>query len=409
MDATPVIERGNNAVVLVPPVRETVPPLVASLPKRPTLVLALDADRAADLAAGLPGAFAATSYARAQQKLSGTPPDVVCIGVADALALMQRSALAPSRFASIVLAWPDQLGESGQQALEAVMAGCDREAQRVVLVSTAGPAARSLTERYAFKAMTYGFSDEGAAQGPTAGPARYVVARRSSLDELRRRVLDALNPDRDEDLLIAACPVSREAAVELGSRATPGQPPVIVAEPHQIAWLRSVFAPFTPLPLPSLSSDLEQRAEVLRARLTRTIENENLDRELFLVAPLLSQFDAATVAAAALRLAQDAPAARPAAGAAAASGGESHAKLWVGIGKKDNIRPGDLVGALANEARIPADAIGKIELRELFSLVEVKTEHAEQAVKGLAGVNVRGRRLNVRMDRGPGTKPPRRV
>lgn len=407
MDATPVIERGNNAVVLVSPVRETVPPLMASLQKRPALVLALDADRAADLAAGLPGAFAATSYARAQQKLAA-PPDIVCIGVEDALALMQRSALAPSRFASILLAWPDQLGEAGQQALEAVMAECDREAQRIVLVSTAGPAARSLTERYAFKAMTYGFSDEGAAQGPTAGPARYVIARRSSIDDLRRRVLDALDPERDEDLLIAGCPVSREAAAELGSRAAAGQPPVIVAEPHQIAWLRSVFAPFTPLPLPSLSSDLEQRAEVLRARLTRTIENENLDRELFLVAPLLSQFDAATVAAAALRLAQDAPAARPAA-AAASGGGESHAKLWVGIGKKDNIRPGDLVGALANEARIPADAIGKIELRELFSLVEVKTEHAEQAVKGLAGVNVRGRRLNVRMDRGPGTKPPRRV
>lgn len=413
--AAPVVERGNNAIVLVPPVREAVVPLLSAIRKPPTLVLTLDADRAADLADAMPGAFAATSYARTQQRLAAAVPPVLCVGVSDALSLLRKSALQPATFASVVLAWPDQLDEAGQQALEAVMAECDREAQRLVLVSTAGPAAASLSERYAFKAMTYGFAADGhAPAGPTAGPARFVVARHESFGGIRRRILDALNPAGDDDVIIAPVPLSREAAVELAARATPGTPPVIVAEAHQVAWLRTVFSPLTSLALPHLSVRLEERAEVLRASLARTIENENLDRELFQIGPLLAQFDPALVAAAALRLSQPVPGARPAAPTEAEraprpAAGPSHAKLWVGVGKKDNIRPGDLVGALANEAKVPADAIGKIEVRELFCLVEVKSEHAEQAVSGLSGVTVRGRRLAVRMDRGAGAKPPRRA
>jgi ATP-dependent RNA helicase DeaD len=97
-----------------------------------------------------------------------------------------------------------------------------------------------------------------------------------------------------------------------------------------------------------------------------------------------------------------------AAGAAAAGG---YAKLWVGIGKKDNVRPGDLVGALANQAQVPADAIGRIEVRDLFCLVEVRADQAERAAQGLTGVTVKGRRLIARVDRGPGARhrPPRRV
>ena len=411
MSAIPVIERGNNAIVLAPPVREAVLPLLGAIPKRPTLILTLDADRAADLCDGLPGSFAATSYARAQQRLSGTLPDVVCAGVGDAVALVKRSAMPLAAFKAVALAWPDQLDEQGRSALEAVMAECDREAQRLVIVSNPGPGAASLSERYAFKAMTYGFPSDGTSQA-MAGAARYVVARREHFPSLRRRIIDALNPASDDEVRIVTVPHSRDAALDLAAGGT--TPLVILAEPHQVAWLRTVFSPLVSLPLPGLSALLQERSETLRAQLATIMERENLDRELFQIGPLLEQFDPALVAAAALHLAQGrppaaAPAPSHAAPATPASSAPSHAKLWVGIGKKDNVRPGDLVGALANEARIPAEAIGKIEVRELFSLVEVKSDVAQQAVQGLSGVSVRGRRLAVRMDRGAGVKPPRRV
>ena len=107
-----------------------------------------------------------------------------------------------------------------------------------------------------------------------------------------------------------------------------------------------------------------------------------------------------------------APAGRPAAETAAPAppGVPSFAKVWVGVGRKDNVKPGDLVGAIVNEARVPAESLGKIEVRDLFCLVEVRAEAAEKVASGLTGVNLRGRRLTARVDRGPGPhRAPRRV
>jgi hypothetical protein len=75
------------------------------------------------------------------------------------------------------------------------------------------------------------------------------------------------------------------------------------------------------------------------------------------------------------------------------------------------VRPGDLVAVLANQAHVGPELVGRIEVRDLFCLVEIRADHAERAVKGLTGVTVKGRRIIARVDQGPGAKhrPPRRV
>ena len=111
-------------------------------------------------------------------------------------------------------------------------------------------------------------------------------------------------------------------------------------------------------------------------------------------------------AAAALRLAVEPAVQRPA--PEASSPPTAFTRVWVGIGRKDSVRPGDLVGALTKEVGLPATAIGKIEVKELFCLIEVQADAAERAARGLAGVTVRGRRLTARLDRGPSHKAARR-
>jgi ATP-dependent RNA helicase DeaD len=140
----------------------------------------------------------------------------------------------------------------------------------------------------------------------------------------------------------------------------------------------------------------------VRASLVRALELGDLDRELFLVGPLLDRFDPAEVAAAALRLAAEAA---PLAAPAPAPEGPVWAKLYVSVGKRDSVRPADLVGAITGEAGVPASHIGRIECREQFSLVEIRAEDATRAVRELTGATVRGRRLTVRIDRGPGPGP----
>ncbi|OYV63717.1 MAG: hypothetical protein B7Z72_14270, partial [Gemmatimonadetes bacterium 21-71-4] len=194
----------------------------------------------------------------------------------------------------------------------------------------------------------------------------------------------------------------------VGTEASGTKRLVLIVEPSQLPWLRGVFSPLASLRLPTALDALEQRAEGVRARLTRTLERENLDRELFLIGPLLDRFDPAMVAAAALRLAGPlAQTAEPAAAAHERDGADeaservpSWAKLWVGVGKKDNVRPGDVLGAIVGETKLAADRVGKIEVRELYCLVEVRSDDAERVARALTGTTLRGRRLTARVDRG---------
>jgi ATP-dependent RNA helicase DeaD len=60
--------------------------------------------------------------------------------------------------------------------------------------------------------------------------------------------------------------------------------------------------------------------------------------------------------------------------------------------------PRDLVGSIANESGISSDQIGKIELRDTHSIVEISTPVAEQVAEKMNGITVRGKRLTMRVD-----------
>jgi ATP-dependent RNA helicase DeaD len=74
-------------------------------------------------------------------------------------------------------------------------------------------------------------------------------------------------------------------------------------------------------------------------------------------------------------------------------------RVFVSVGRKDQASAKDLVGALIKEAGLQKGQIGKIDVRETFSLVDVAPAVAEQAVQRMAGVSVRGRRVTARPDR----------
>src|SRR5579884_1542681 len=67
------------------------------------------------------------------------------------------------------------------------------------------------------------------------------------------------------------------------------------------------------------------------------------------------------------------------------------ARLFLRVGKRDGVRPSDLVGAIANEANIPGDVIGDIDLYDTFSFVEVPEDAADRVIDALNGTTIRGR------------------
>jgi ATP-dependent RNA helicase DeaD len=75
-------------------------------------------------------------------------------------------------------------------------------------------------------------------------------------------------------------------------------------------------------------------------------------------------------------------------------------KLYIGLGRGAGIRPADLVGAIANEARIHSRDIGAIDITDRFSLVEVPTSEVNRIISALRGKSIRGKKISVRRDRG---------
>jgi ATP-dependent RNA helicase DeaD len=70
--------------------------------------------------------------------------------------------------------------------------------------------------------------------------------------------------------------------------------------------------------------------------------------------------------------------------------------LVLSVGREGGVRPGDVVGAIANEAGIPGRAIGAIEVRERVTLVEVDADHVPRVLERLEGATICGRPAHIR-------------
>jgi ATP-dependent RNA helicase DeaD len=129
----------------------------------------------------------------------------------------------------------------------------------------------------------------------------------------------------------------------------------------------------------------------------RAVRDAALWPGMLALGPLFEKHDPASVAAALYGL----WAAEPRKPPSAAEGPEPGAtvKIWVGAGKRDQVAVSDIVGMLTNEVRIDRGSIGKVDLRESFSLIEVPAAAAERIASAIGGRTLRGRRLTARVDR----------
>nr|ARK13723.1 RNA helicase [Fibrella sp. ES10-3-2-2] len=70
-------------------------------------------------------------------------------------------------------------------------------------------------------------------------------------------------------------------------------------------------------------------------------------------------------------------------------------RLSVSIGRRDYVRPGDLVGAIAGESGIPGSSIGSIDIFDKHTFVDVPNDVANRVVQAMDGNNIKGRQVNV--------------
>ena len=173
-----------------------------------------------------------------------------------------------------------------------------------------------------------------------------------------------------------------------------------------------------PMKKPTRGDVAARRLEQTKEKIRKTIAEGELDAYVALVEQLVEegQHSAVDIAAAAVRLASPA---RPVAAEAkvpeaapreekARTEQRETVRLRMDLGKRDGIRPADVVGSIANEAGLTGREIGPIEIRDTVTYVGVPADAAEHVIKSVSRARFRGRAVNLRIDRSTGNSRPDR-
>jgi ATP-dependent RNA helicase DeaD len=425
------------------------------------LVVVPTAERAEELADRLSRLAGATGLA-VRALIPGwraAGADVLVTTAERALHAVRTSALKLESVQTLVLTeLADQFRLKQAESIGTLATLVPRDAQRVVTSAELDGAVEKFIEAQVRKALTV----PARPADPKLAPAQaaiaqigYIVVAEAEKFEIAARLLDGVEGDatvyartaaRAERVHgelsrrgIAAAPGAAairvrgfDDAAEAGDRVLSFDVPfsteqlrrlhaaggTVMVTPSELTHFRRIAAeaPFTSKQRRARSFELDE-IDAFRQTVEAAIGGEDLSAQLLVLEPLFDAHSPAEVAAALSALLRSrAPAtAVPAQQAAGGPGAppkdasvDGYTRLFVSIGARDNVRAGDIVGAITGEAGIKGDQVGKIDIRDTFTVVEVASPTAEKVIRALNGTTMRGRSLRVDFDRkGGGDSGPR--
>ncbi len=207
---------------------------------------------------------------------------------------------------------------------------------------------------------------------------------------------------------------------------------ITLAEPRETRLLRNIERAtgrsIAVEPVPSVADLRSRRLALTTEALREALATPPDDRFDAVVDALADEYDPRQIALAAIRLAHDEVrvdeaeipqhvakdrAARPdrserparratpgqPGGALRGVDGGRKTRLFIGLGRNDRIRPGDLVGAIANESDLPGRDIGPIKITDRFSTVDVPESAADRVIAAIKQSTIKGKRPTIRRDR----------
>jgi len=145
--------------------------------------------------------------------------------------------------------------------------------------------------------------------------------------------------------------------------------------------------------LPSSKEVLKAKEKSIMKEITSIITGKKHEGYLNTVEGLAAECSVSDIAAAALCLAYGEPKVAPMEESTERGG---IARLFMTIGRKDNISASNIVKAIAAGARIPGSKIGKIDVHDSFTFVEVPADLADMVIHSLDDVMMMGRRVSVK-------------
>ena len=451
-DIQPTVARNGNVVAVMPPSAVYLTPALAALsfrsagkglqlivlasepmlnsveqvltgawpPADGTVLAARSADRAADLLR--------------QQRVTAliTSPDT-------ALALLARSSLPLESAPTVLLAWPETWDDDA--TIIGLMQDLPAEAQRILYTAEPGRAER-WGERYLRKALVLGVPPHGASSPIVQQAIMVASVRGIDSGTAVRQVLDLVESitalvwtataETESTVTAALTKTPRRVTVTRGSvtpatliiaadlpvpqdlsrLAAAAERLVVLTPPWGLPYLARQAGALEPLQLPGAADEVDRTLARQRSRIAGVVEagGSDLDRAINALSPLFQHHDPARVAGALYRLwttetlkpeptpgAQTPTQPPPRKGRPAGHGRST--KVFVTAGTKDGATPADFVAVLTKDLKVPPEHIGKIELRETFSLIELPADEAQAVAEALTGRTIRRRKIIARLER----------
>ena len=155
------------------------------------------------------------------------------------------------------------------------------------------------------------------------------------------------------------------------------------------------------MPIPSTDDVAQIKAEKVMEEIGRIIDEENLKDTIDIIEKQINESDytAMDIAAAFLKQAlgqinldNDREDSFDFDNTGAEEG---MVRLFINIGKKDRVKPGDILGAVAGESGMPGKLVGAIDMYDKYTFVEVPREYGKEVLEAMKNAKIKGRSVNM--------------
>lgn len=403
-----------------------------------------------------------TNATRAARRLS-LGASCIVVPASLALALMQRSVLKLEEVETVVLVSLDSLVLGALQPIESILSDVPRTSDRVAITAELNETIESFLERHARRARRV-LHD---LPSPSEAVMEYVVCDERSRADVLGRLLDTIDPEHatvvsseeeaeeacnalarlgygpddelvsysdgevpeKEPLVLLFGPPPGPDEVQSMLEAEPGRLIVLLAPADVTSFLRIFGSKARPVGESALVDMAVSIDDAVRDEVRAAIAGASVHREVLTLSPLFAERDPVEVAAALLRLYEQARSEAQASQAqsvvrvvsarvdAPMRESVSHERpvrarrqerdvqeaeftpIYINVGSRDGAQKGDFVGAIAGESGISSDQIGKITLRDTFTIVEIASTSTDTVLEAINGKTIRGRVIAARPDR----------
>ena len=152
-------------------------------------------------------------------------------------------------------------------------------------------------------------------------------------------------------------------------------------------------------PIPSVNDVAAIKVEKLLEQAGELIATDSLGRMMDLLEEYLdgSDYSATEMAAAllAMQLGETSTQTLPKEEFGDTGAEPGMVRMFMNIGKKDRVRIGDILGAVAGESGMEGALVGTIDMYDNFSFVEVPQEYAAAVLEAMNHSKIKGRRVNM--------------